>query len=152
MQSNPSQDDFLQRAYELAQFAGKLGEVPVGALVVYQQEIIGIGFNQREMKKSVTAHAELVALEQAMDKRRSWRLPGCEVYVSLEPCLMCCAALSQARISRVIYGAQNQKTDRPSDLKFAFELEFVLHEASGQLLSAFFAAQRKLGLASRPTC
>ena len=100
---------FMSRAIELARIAADQGEVPVGALVVDDKsgEIIAEAYNLRENKKSATAHAEVLAIEEACKKRGTWRLSGCSLYVTLEPCPMCAGALVNSRIDRVIYGASD---------------------------------------------
>ncbi|MEK6706146.1 MAG: nucleoside deaminase, partial [Bdellovibrionota bacterium] len=99
---------WIDEALRLARSAAKLGEVPVGALVV-NQEIIGRGFNKRERSNDPLAHAEMIALTSAAKKLGSWRLDGCILVATLEPCLMCLAACQQARIRKVIYGAKDPK-------------------------------------------
>ncbi len=100
---------FMNRALELAQKAAALGEVPIGAVVVKNDEIIGEGYNLREKEKSVTAHAEIMALENAAKKIGDWRLDGCSLYVTLEPCPMCAGAIINARIAEVIFGAFDKR-------------------------------------------
>ena len=100
---------FMERAIELARIAAEHGEVPVGALVVDNKSgtVIAEAYNLRENKKSATAHAEILAIEEACEKMGSWRLSGCSLYVTLEPCPMCAGALVNSRIDRVIYGASD---------------------------------------------
>lgn len=96
---------FMEAALALAKEAGAQGEVPVGAVVVKDGKIIGSGCNCRETKKSPLGHAEIAAIEEACRAVGDWRLTGCTLYVTLEPCLMCCGALLAARIERVVFGA-----------------------------------------------
>lgn len=96
---------FMRRALTLARRAERAGEVPVGAVVVCKGEIVGSGTNGMEAQRSVLAHAELRALAAASRRLDNWRLTGCEVFVTLEPCPMCAAALCLARVSRIVYGA-----------------------------------------------
>lgn len=100
---------FMDRAISLAKKAAEIGEIPVGAVVVKDGKIIGEGYNLRESKKSVTAHAEIMAIEAAAEALSDWRLDGCELYVTLEPCPMCAGAIINARISEVVFGAFDKK-------------------------------------------
>ena len=96
---------FMEAALALAQQAAQEGEVPVGAVVVQNGKIIGSGRNRRETKKTVLGHAELEAIEEACRAKGDWRLTDCTLYVTLEPCVMCCGALLAARIGKVVFGA-----------------------------------------------
>lgn len=100
---------YMKRARELAEKAKALGEVPVGAVVVKNGEIIGEGYNSRETRKNPLGHAEITAIESAAKKLTDWRLTDCDLYVTLEPCPMCAGAIIGARISRVFYGAFDNK-------------------------------------------
>ncbi len=102
-------ETYMQQAIALAQKAGNLGEVPVGAVLVQGDRVVGVGYNQREMTTSVTRHAEMIAIEEACHALKSWRLLNCTLYVTLEPCLMCAGALYQARIEKVVYGCKDPK-------------------------------------------
>lgn len=97
----------MEKALELARETFKLGEVPVGAVVVRDGEIIGEGYNLREREGSVIAHAEVIAIEQACKRLGTWRLSGCTLYVTMEPCPMCAGALVNSRIDRVVYGCKD---------------------------------------------
>ena len=99
--------EFMKEAIALAGEAARLGEVPVGAVVVKDGEIISRAYNLRENGGGATAHAELLAVEKACQRLGSWRLSGCDVYVTLEPCPMCAGAMINARVDRVIYGAKD---------------------------------------------
>lgn len=106
--SNFEQDKiFMQQALALAKRARNEGEVPVGAVVVKNGEIIGSGYNLRENKGMATAHAEILAIEAACEKLGTWRLLGCTLYVTLEPCPMCAGAIVNSRIERVVYGVKD---------------------------------------------
>ena len=98
---------YMEKALELARKAYRLGEVPVGAVVVRDGEIIGEGYNLREREGSVIAHAEVIAIEQACKRLGTWRLSGCTLYVTMEPCPMCAGALVNSRIDRVVYGCKD---------------------------------------------
>ena len=101
---------YMKVAIEQAQIAEENGDVPIGAVVVYQNQIIGRAYNQREQLQDPTAHAEIIALTQAAAFIESWRLHGCTIYVTLEPCTMCAGALVLARIDRLVYGCDDPKT------------------------------------------
>src|SRR5450830_185080 len=101
---------YMQLALEQAQYAWDLGEVPVGAVVVKDGVIIARGYNQPIGKHDPTAHAEIVALRAAAEALGNYRLPGCELYVTLEPCVMCSGAMMHARLARVVYAATDPKT------------------------------------------
>jgi len=149
-------DDFMTEALSLAWQGGAAGEVPVGALVVREGEIIGRGFNAPILRRDPTAHAEIAALREAASRVGNYRLPGCTLYVTLEPCAMCAGAIIHARIARVVFGARDPKTgacgsvvdlfgmtDNQKRLNFHAEVtEGVRAKECGALLSAFFAARR----------
>lgn len=101
--------DFMRRALELAQIASDMGEVPVGAVVVKDNKIIGEGYNRRETDGSATAHAEILAIEAACKTLGSWRLENCTMYVTLEPCAMCTGAIINSRIKLVVFCAEDYK-------------------------------------------
>ncbi len=100
---------FMKKAIHQAKRAMALGEVPIGCVIVYEGQVIGRGFNERLSKHSTLAHAELTAIRQACRKIGDWRLEGCTMYVTLEPCQMCSGAIVQARIDRVVVGTDNPK-------------------------------------------
>lgn len=102
--------EFMREALALAQLAETLGEVPVGAIVVQNGTVIGRGYNQPISTHDPTAHAEVVAMRNAAAKIGNYRLVGCELYVTLEPCVMCAGAIMHARLERVVYGAADPKT------------------------------------------
>lgn len=144
---------FMREALNLAQRAWDLGEVPVGAIVVKDGEIIGRGFNQPITSNDPTTHAEIVALRGAAQHLNNYRLVDCELYVTLEPCMMCVGAMFHSRIKRVVFGAMEPKTgvcgsviNLPAEEKLNHHAEFVsgvLAEECGALLKAFFAERRK---------
>jgi tRNA(adenine34) deaminase len=142
----------MRRALELAREAMALGEVPVGAVVVREGRVIAQAFNLRETTHDPTAHAERLALALAGRALGSWRLDGCTLYVTLEPCPMCAGAVVQGRIARVVYGAADPKAGAcdslyrlASDPRFNHRAEVrggVLAEECADLLSRFFLARR----------
>ncbi|HHV41737.1 MAG TPA: nucleoside deaminase [Clostridiaceae bacterium] len=142
---------FMRHALELAKKAAAIGEVPVGCIIVANNNIIATEFNRRETDRDPTSHAELLALRSAAGKRPSWRLDGCDLYVTLEPCLMCAGAMIQARVRRLIFGAADPKGGMAGTVMNAFELPanhkvqvtgFVLAEECGRLLKEFFLERR----------
>ncbi|HTY98712.1 MAG TPA: tRNA adenosine(34) deaminase TadA [Rhodocyclaceae bacterium] len=143
---------FMQAALELARQAAAVDEVPVGAVIVRDGEIVGRGFNQPVSRRDPTAHAEVMALRDAADRLQNYRLPGCTLYVTLEPCAMCTGAIMHARIARVVFGARDPKTGAAGSVVDLFAearlnhhaevLGGVLEEECGSLLSGFFAARR----------
>jgi tRNA(adenine34) deaminase len=105
----PADDSFMKRALLHARQAAERGEVPVGAVVVHDHQIVGNGCNRREELQSPMAHAEIFALEEASRKLGNWRLTQCDLYVTLEPCIMCAGAILQARLRRIIFGCLDPK-------------------------------------------
>ncbi len=101
---------FMREAIRQAQRAASYGEMPVGAVIVRDGKIISRGYNRRETKKNALLHAEITAIDRACKKLGGWRLPGCEMYVTLEPCPMCAGAILNSRIERVYYGAADDKS------------------------------------------
>lgn len=143
----------MQLALEQAQHAWTLGEVPVGAVVVKDGLVIASGFNQPIGRHDPTAHAEIVALRAAAEKLGNYRLPGCELYVTLEPCIMCSGAMMHARLARVVYAATDPKTGACGSVVNLFEQEKLNHhtavvggvlaEEASAMLRGFFAERRK---------
>ena len=149
-------DEFYMReAISLARAAECLGEIPVGAVVVKDGEIVGRGFNSPIGDSDPTAHAEIVAIRAAARALGNYRLPGCELFVTIEPCAMCAGAILHARIDRVIYGARDPKTGVHGSVVDLFAVERLNHHATviggvlaescGALISEFFAWRRRGG-------
>ena len=146
-------EDYMREALALATAAEASGEVPVGAVVVKDGTIIGRGFNQPISSHDPTAHAEIVAMRDAAAKIGNYRLSGCELYVTLEPCAMCAGAIMHARVMRVVYGARDPKSgacgsivDLFADAKLnhhAAVVRGVLAGECGARLSAFFEQRRQ---------
>ena len=146
---------FMREALALARDAWAVGEVPVGAVVVRGGEIVGRGFNAPISRHDPSAHAEIMALRDAAERLGNYRLPGCSLYVTLEPCAMCMGAIFHARIARVVYGASDPKTgacgsiiDLPAETRLNYHAEVVggiLADECGGLLSGFFAQRRGKG-------
>ena len=147
-----SDEDYMRAALELAREAGANDEVPVGAVVVLNGGIVGRGFNQPIGRHDPSAHAEIMALRDAGARLGNYRLPGCELYVTLEPCAMCAGAIMHSRIARVVYGAADPKTGVAGSVVDLFAEPRLNHHATiergvlgdecGRMLSSFFAARR----------
>ena len=145
-------ENFMRAALALAAEAAAAGEVPVGAVVVRDGEVVGRGSNRPISSRDPTAHAEIVALREAAARLGNYRLPGCDLYVTLEPCAMCVGAMVHARIARVVYGATDPKTgacgsivDLPSIAQWNHHGVFtggLLAEECGAMLRRFFAERR----------
>lgn len=145
--------DFMKRALELAQQAADLGEVPIGAVVVCDGQIVGEGYNRREIDSDPLAHAELIAIAQAAKHLKRWRLSGCTLYVTLEPCTMCAGALVNSRVDELVFGALDPKagaveslmeivTDSRLNHRLRVE-QGVMAKESSELLRGFFRSLRK---------
>jgi tRNA(adenine34) deaminase len=149
----PEDETFMRAALDLAEAARRRGEVPVGSVVVRENEIVGRGANCPVDEHDPTAHAEIVALRDAGRALGNYRLTGCTLYVTIEPCVMCAGAMMHARIARVVYGARDPKTGACGSVVDLFAdrrinhhadvTEGVLAEEAGRLLSRFFAERRK---------
>lgn len=147
------QQVFMLAAIEEAKKAAAIGEVPIGAVVVYQGEIIGRGHNLRETSQDATTHAEMIAIREANKNRTSWRLADADLYVTLEPCPMCSGAMIQSRIKHVYFGAYDQKGGTAGtlmnlldDTRFNHQVSVtggVMHEKCKALLQEFFVELRK---------
>lgn len=145
----------MRLALAEAQAALEENEVPIGAVIVCGERVIGTGHNQRETLKDPTAHAEMIAITQAAASIGDWRLEDCTLYVTLEPCPMCCGAILQARIPVVVYGAADPKAGAVeslfrllSDNRLNHRCQLVpgvLAAECGRMLTEFFQAQRRLG-------
>ena len=147
-----SDDNYMKLAIEQAQIAEENGDVPIGAIIVCENQIIGKAYNQREQLQDPTAHAEIIALTQAAAFVESWRLHGCTMYVTLEPCPMCAGALVLARIDRLVYGCDDPKTgacgslyDIVRDKRLNHRpmvTKGVLGDECSRMLRCFFEARR----------
>jgi tRNA(adenine34) deaminase len=148
-------DYFMRMAIAEAEAALAEDEVPIGAVIVHGDRVIAAAHNQREQLKDPTAHAEMIAITQAAQALNSWRLEGCTLYVTLEPCPMCAGAILQARVPMVVYGAADPKAGAVQtlfqllgDRRLNHQCQIVpgvLAEPCGQMLTRFFQKQRALG-------
>jgi tRNA(adenine34) deaminase len=146
-------ETFMRAAIAEAEKAAAIGEVPIGAVIVRDGEIVGRGYNLRETKKDPTLHAEMIAIREASERLGGWRLIGCTLYVTLEPCPMCAGAIVQSRMEQVVYGARDPKAgcagtlmnllDEPRFNHQVPVVEGVLAEECGQLLKNFFRNLRQ---------
>lgn len=144
---------FMRAALQEAEAAGELGEVPVGAVITREGQIVGKGFNRREGENDPLAHAEILAIQEAARSAGHWRLVGCTIYVTLEPCAMCAGALVNSRIERLVFGARDPKAgfcgslgNLVQDPRLNHRLEVregVLQAECSGLLKAFFARLRQ---------
>ena len=144
---------YMRQALDQAHNAWALGEVPVGAVLVKDGQVIATGFNQPIGTHDPTAHAEIMALRAAAELLGNYRLPGCELFVTLEPCAMCAGAMLHARLARVVYGASDPKTGSCGSIVNLFAHEKLNHQTllqggvmgdeCGQLLREFFAERRQ---------
>ncbi|MBA4382684.1 MAG: tRNA adenosine(34) deaminase TadA [Sideroxydans sp.] len=144
--------DFMREALKLAEQAALAGEVPVGAVVMKDGEIVGRGFNAPISHHDPSAHAEIAALRDAAQRIGNYRLVGCELFVTLEPCVMCVGAMFHARIARVVFGAQDYKTGAAGSVLDLFAQSQLNHHATlqggvladecGKVLTDFFAMRR----------
>ena len=145
----------MRLALQEAELAMREDEVPVGAVIVHEDRVIASAHNQREQLCDPTAHAEMIAITQAAEALRSWRLDGSTLYVTLEPCPMCAGAILQARIPTLVYGATDPKAGAVHTLYRLLEDERLNHRATvvsgvlagpcGEILTRFFQAQRRMG-------
>ena len=143
---------WMKAAFAEAERARELGEVPVGALVVFEERVVGVGFNRRETDHDPLAHAEILAIREAAEALGRWRLTGCELFVTLEPCPMCAGAIVNSRLDRLVYGASDPRAgaagtvfDLVRDTRLNHQVEVVhgvLGEPCSKILSDFFADLR----------
>lgn len=147
------QEKYMKEALRQAKKAYALGEVPIGCVIVYGGKIIGRGYNRRNTDKNTLAHAEITAINKASKKLGDWRLEGCSLYVTLEPCQMCAGALMQSRIDRVVIGSMNPKAGCAGSVLNLLEMDGfnhkvevirgVLQEECSSMLSDFFKELRE---------
>lgn len=146
-------EKFMKEAIKQAQKAASIGETPIGAVIVQDGRIIARGYNKRETKKNALLHAEIIAIDKACRKLGGWRLPRCDMYVTLEPCPMCSGAIINARIDNVYFGAYDKKSGCAGSAANLFESGMFNHDVSvtggimekecARILSDFFKDLRK---------
>lgn len=144
--------DFMNDAYKEAQKAYGKNEVPIGCVIVKDGKIVARAHNLREKNNLTTSHSEILCIEKACKKLNSWRLDGCDMYVTLEPCLMCAGAITQARIKKVYIGAKDEKNGCVGSIANVFldvktthkvDFEYKLNDNCSSILSIFFKNLRK---------
>lgn len=153
MAKMPPEEKYMREAIRQAKKASALGEVPIGCVIEYQGKVIGRGYNRRMTDKTVLAHAEIIAIKKACRRMGDWRLEGCTMYVTLEPCPMCAGAIVQARIPAVVIGSMNPKAGCAGSVLdllhqdgFNHQVETrigVLQEECSRMLSDFFKELRQ---------
>ena len=145
-------EKFMLLAIEQAEKARELGEVPIGAVIVKDGEVVGTGFNRRETGKNALYHAEIIAIDDACRRLGGWRLWQCEMYVTMEPCPMCAGAIINSRIKRIVYGCCDMKAGSVKSVIDLFELPYnhkpvyeggIMAEECSQMLSSFFRQLRE---------
>ncbi len=146
-------EQYMTQALRLAQEALQRDEVPVGCVIVFNYQIIGQGFNTRESEQNVMTHAEINAIKEASEKMNSWRLDDCDLYVTLEPCMMCAGAISQARIKNVYFGAFDTKSGVYGSVIDVSQIQQLNHhtnvygglcqDEAQEILKAYFMAKRE---------
>lgn len=147
-----TEEKYMRQALKQAKKAYALGEVPIGCVVVYENKIIGRGYNRRNTDKNTLSHAEITAINKASKKIGDWRLEGCTLYVTLEPCQMCAGACVQARVDRVVIGSMSPKSGCAGSVLNILQMEQFNHQAEimsgvleqecSSMLSEFFAQLR----------
>lgn len=145
-------EKYMKEAIKQAKKAYALGEVPIGCVIVYQDKIIARGYNRRNTDKNTLAHAEITAINKASKKMKDWRLEGCTMYVTLEPCQMCAGAIVQARIDEVVMGSMNPKAGCGGSILNILEMpQFnhqvrvkrgIMEDACSEMLTSFFKELR----------
>lgn len=133
---------YMNLAIKEAKKALKYNEVPVGAIIVKEGKIISKAHNKKETKKDVTKHAEMIAISKASKKLKNWRLDNCEIYVTMEPCMMCSGAIEQSRISKIIYGTKNENYGYTENLKSIQIISQVCEDTCKDLVQSFFKKRR----------
>lgn len=133
---------YMNAAIKQANKALKKGEVPVGAVIVKDKKIIAKAYNKKETKQDLTMHAEIIAISKACKKIKNWRLDDCVIYVTMEPCMMCCGAIEQSRIKKIIYGTKNENYGYTSKLKNIEIISQVCEEKCKDIVQSFFKKRR----------
>ena len=132
---------YMEIALKEAKKALKHNEVPVGAVIVKNNKIISKAYNKREKARDVTKHAEIIAISKACKKLKNWRLEDCTIYITMEPCMMCCGAIEQSRISKVVYGAANENFGNVKNTRIK-NISQVCEKECIEIVSEFFKNKR----------
>ncbi len=137
-------EKYMALAIKEAKKALKKGDVPIGAIIVYNDKVIARGYNQKEYKNIATKHAEIIAIEKACKKLKTWHLDNCTLYTTIEPCSMCLGAIMQSRINNIVYGSINENFGaiHNSDIKKINIVGDILSEETAGLLKDFFKSLR----------
>ncbi len=133
---------YMNLALKQAKKAQKHNEVPVGAIIVKNNKIISQAYNKKEKSKNVIKHAEIIAITKACKKLKNWRLDDCEIYITMEPCMMCCGAIEQARIKKIIYGVKNEKFGYTDKLKNIEIISYIKEKECKKIIQSFFKNKR----------
>lgn len=144
---------YMEIALKEANKAFRKGEVPIGAVIVYKNKVIAKAHNQKERKNNPLKHAEIIAIEKASKKLKTWRLLDCELYVTIEPCLMCSGALIQSRIKKLVYGSKNEKFGYVESIKTILNdqknnhkievISGIKEKETANIMKLFFKKQRE---------
>ncbi len=146
-------EKYMKIALNEAKKAAKNDEVPVGAVIIQNNKIISKAYNKKEKSKNIIKHAEIIAIEKANKKNKSWHLDDCIIYVTLEPCMMCMGAIIESHIKKIVYGCNSKKygvvefiNQLPKKIKNNYKIEIqsgILHDECKQILQTFFQNKRK---------
>lgn len=135
-------EKYMDLALKQAKKAQKHNEVPVGAIIVKNNKIISQAYNKKEKSKNVIKHAEIIAITKACKKLKNWRLDDCEIYITMEPCMMCCGAIEQARIKKIVYGIKNEKFGYTNQLKNIEIISDIKEKECKKIIQSFFKNKR----------
>lgn len=136
---------YMEMALKEAKKAEKHGDVPIGAVIVKNNKVIAKAHNRKEKKKMSTRHAEIEAIERACKKLKTWHLDDCEIYTTVEPCIMCYGAIEQSRIKKIIFGTENEKFGFISNQKFKNKIQFesgIMKKQCSNIIKKFFLKKR----------
>ena len=133
---------YMNIALKEAKKALKHNEIPVGAVIVKNNKIVSKGYNKKEKTKNVTQHAEIIAITKACKKIKNWRLDNCDIYITMEPCMMCCGAIQQSRIKKIIYGVGNENYGYANKLKNVEIISQICEKECKSIIQNFFKKRR----------
>lgn len=133
---------YMDLAIKQAKKALKHNEVPVGAVIVKNNKVISKGYNKKEIKKNAIMHAEIIAIEKACKKLKNWRLEDCTLYVTMEPCMMCCGAIEQSRIKKIVYGVKNLNYGYTEYIKNIEIVPEISEKICEDMIKSFFKSKR----------
>ena len=133
---------YMNIAIKEAKKAYKYEELPVGAVIVKDNKVIAKAYNKKEKTKNVIKHAEIIAISRACKKLKNWRLDDCEIYVTMQPCMMCCGAIEQSRIKKIVYGVKNENYGYTDQLKNIKIISQICEKKCRELVQSFFKKRR----------